>query len=163
LWVGYSQHKHFHRYEASDLEAHFSMSGSHPDVYVAAGTRANYPDICESGCHNWDTFSLKGGAEAPHAGTLKTGWYYNSTTNGADFGCVTCLIDLDGTAGVKVNQGWFRPWGWGGSPKGPRDTEPQPSGSAPYAMTDAPVSPFYQHGTYDNPGNPDPSGTWEPT
>src|SRR4051794_11835423 len=144
LWVAYSQHKHFHRYEANDLEDHSALGGSHADVYVAAGTHANYPDICESSCHNWDTHGIRN-AEAPHAGSPKTVWYYNATTNGSDFGCFNCLIDLD-HEGKLVNEAWNITWGWGGSPTLPGRSEPSPSGSAPHTMVDAPVSPSYQYG-----------------
>jgi hypothetical protein len=71
------------------------MDGQHPLVRVANGTHANYPDICEDNCTNWDEVDWLGGSEASHDGKLA--WAFNATPDAA---CGdSCVADLN-TSGL---------------------------------------------------------------
>jgi hypothetical protein len=108
LWVSYSEHRAWYRYDASDLENHGALDGTHPLVFPAQGTHANYPDTCDSGCPNWDVYGIDG-FEGSHDGGLEY-------ANNDDGECAaSCLIDITHTdwwgPDASGHEQWGVPWG----------------------------------------------------
>lgn len=111
-WVAYSQHRHWYQYTTADILAHQAdgagfTGGTHPNVYVASGTHANYPDACSAFCVNWDIGGIGPtfGGEASHDGA--TSWTFNQDSLCAE----SCVAPFDTTDFQQANLplGWF--WG----------------------------------------------------
>jgi hypothetical protein len=156
-WVGYSQHGSWFRYETTTgpnglnnpaFASFAAPNGTHPKVYVAQGSHANYPYPCTlSECFNYyisttHPIVAATGTEATHPGPGDgaDAWTYNDVPE-----CGSCLVNLDGSDVLDAS--WPAPWG----------LEP-PKDASSDVLSDAPGGPDYpgagHEAIFDDPADP---------